>query len=147
IGIGVNTAVFSWLEAVVLQPIPGVRNSASFELIEPVSETGSYPGVSWPEYRDLEERLRSFTSLVASRMVPLNIGEPGRMERTYGQLVSANYFSALGIEPALGRFLARDEVASPGSAPVAVVSYGFWQTRLGGSRAALGQMVRVNGRE
>src|SRR5688572_2094085 len=65
VGIGVNTAVFSWLQAVVLQPIPGVRDASAFQLVEPVSETGSYTGVSWLEYRDLRERLRSFRELVA----------------------------------------------------------------------------------
>src|SRR5688500_441980 len=50
VGIGVNTAVFSWLQAVVLHPIPGVRDATRFQLVEPISETGTYTGVSWREY-------------------------------------------------------------------------------------------------
>ena len=105
IGIGVNTAVFSWIQAVVLRPLPGVPDAGRFHLIEPRADTGSYPGVSWPEYGDLRERLRSLPELLAFRMAPFTLGEPGRSERIFGLLVSGNYFSALGMRPALGRFL------------------------------------------
>ncbi|HET9984123.1 MAG TPA: ADOP family duplicated permease [Longimicrobiales bacterium] len=147
VGIGVNTAIFSWIQAVVLKPIPGVVDAAGFELVEPRTETGAYPELSWLEYRDLAERLRSFRELLAFRMVPLTLGEPGRTERAYGQLVSGNYFSALGLRPALGRFFRPEEVERPGGEPVVVVSYGFWQARLGGSPGALGRTLRVNDRE
>jgi len=146
IGIGVNTAVFSWVQAMVLQPLPGVSDAAGFQLVEPRAETGSYPGVSWLEYRDLRERLRSFRDLLAFRMVPLNVGEAGRSERTYGLLVSGNYFSALGLRPALGRFLRPDEVERSGSEPVMVISHAYWQTRLGGAANVVGTIVRVNDR-
>src|SRR5262245_8383042 len=52
IGIGVNTAVFSWIQAVVLQPLPGVGSPSAFYLVEARAETGSYPGSSWLEYKD-----------------------------------------------------------------------------------------------
>jgi len=146
IGIGGNTAVFSWIQAMVLQPIPGVTDAASFQLVEPRAETGSYPGVSWLEYRDLRERLRSFPDLLAFRAVPLNIGEASRSERTYGLFVSGNYFSALGLRPALGRFLRPDEVERAGSEPVVVISHAYWQSRLGGAANVLGTIVRVNDR-
>jgi predicted permease len=146
IGIGVNTAVFSWLQAVVLRPLPGVADARAFQLIEPRQDTGSYPGVSWPEYRDLRDRVRAFPSLVAFRMAPLNVGETGRAQRTFGLLVSGNYFTALGLTPALGRFLRADEVARPGGDPVVVVSHDFWRTRMAGAPAAVGQTLRVNDR-
>src|SRR5688572_386881 len=53
IGIGVNTAIFSWIQGLVFKPIPGVRDAASFHLVEPRNENGSYTNASWPEYRDL----------------------------------------------------------------------------------------------
>jgi putative ABC transport system permease protein len=145
VGIGMNTVVFSWIQARVLQPLPGVPAGGSFQLVETRTETGMYPGTSWLEYRDLRERLRSFREVLAFRMVPLYLGEPGRVERLYGLLVSDNYFSALGLRPALGRFLRAEEAAEIGGAPVAVISYGLWQSRFGGSASALGQNLRVNG--
>jgi predicted permease len=144
IGIGVNTAVFSWVQAVVLRPLPGVADAARFHLIEPRADTGSYPGVSWPEYRDLKERLAIFPELIAHRMAPFTLGDPGRSVRIYGMLVSGNYFSALGMRPALGRFFRPDDAMRPGGEPVAVVSHDFWQTRLGGAADVVGRTLRVN---
>ena len=114
VGIGVNVVIFSWIQAVVFQPIPGVAGAASFNLVEPRTETGMNPGTSWLEYRDLRERLHTFRDLLAFRMTALYVGEPGQVERAYGLLVSGNYFSALGLRPAFGRFFRPDEVAQPG---------------------------------
>ena len=145
VGIGVNTAVFSWIQAVVLRPLPGVPDAGSFYLVEPRADTGSYPGVSWLEYQDLRHRLGSFDDLLP-QAVPFAVGETGHVERFFSLLVSANYFSALGVRPALGRFFRPDEVTRPGSEPVLVISHEFWQTRFGGAATALGQTVRVNDR-
>jgi predicted permease len=145
VGIGVNTAVFSWIQAVVLRPLPGVANAASFLLVEPRSETGSYPGVSWLEYRDLKEALGAFEEPLVFRMASLSLGEASRSERVYGLLVSDNYFSSLGLRPALGRFPAASEVA--GEEPGVVISNTLWQARFGGAASALGQTLHVNDRD
>jgi predicted permease len=144
IGIGVNAAIFSWIQGLVFKPLPGVRDAASFQLIEPRSDIGSNVGTSWPEYRDLHERLTSFRDILAYKMVPLTIGVPPNTFRAYGQLVSGNYFPALGLEPALGRFPTPDEVSRPGSEPVVVISNGFWKTRLAGAPDVVGRRIRVN---
>src|SRR4026209_2264954 len=105
IGIGVHTTGFSWIRAVMLKPIPGVDDSGSFYHIDPKSDTGTYPGMSWAEYQDLKPRLQSIEELVVTRMAPLNVGASGRTERTYAQLVSGNLFSALRLQPVAGRFI------------------------------------------
>ena len=145
VGIGANTIVFSWIQAVVLNPIAGVRHAAAFQLIEPKSDAGMYLGSSWAEYRDLRERLRAIDGLIAFRMIPLYVGERGRVERASALLVSDNYFASLGLTPVLGRFLRADEVEQPGAAPVVVISHDYWQTRFAGAPGALGQVMRVNG--
>jgi predicted permease len=144
VGIGVNTVVFSWIQTFVFKPLPGVSRGGSFHLVEARAEAGSFAGISWPEYRDLRTSLRSFEGLIASRMMPLNLGAAPRTERTYALMVSGNYFTALGMTPALGRFLREDEVSRPGGEPVVVVSHDFWQTRLAGDASALGRTIRVN---
>src|SRR5262245_9560271 len=146
VGIGVNTAVFSWVQSVVLRPLPGVADSGSLILVEPRAETGSYPGVSWREYGDLRERLHSFSDLIANRIVQFSVGERGRVERAFAQLVSGNYFTALGLRPALGRFIRAAEVASPGGAPVAVISYDYWRSHFNRDPAVIGREIRVNDR-
>jgi len=145
VGIAANTVVFSWIQAVVFSPIPGVRNASAFHLVEPRTEAGMYPGSSWLEYKDLREGLRSLEGVLAFRMVPLYVGERGQVERASGLLVSDNYFGSLGLTPAAGRFLREDEVTTPGAAPVVVISYDYWQTRFQGSAAAIGRSIRVNG--
>jgi predicted permease len=145
VGIGVNTVVFSWMQSVRFRPIPGVRHAADFHFVEPRTDTGIYPAASWLEYRDLAERLGAFESLIAFRMVPLYVGESGRVERGNGLLVSGNYFTALGLKPAVGRFLLQDEAATPGAAPIVVISHEYWQARFAGDPAVVGKSIRLNG--
>jgi predicted permease len=147
LGIGVNTVVFSWIQTFVLRPMPGVEDASRFHLIEPHTDAGLRPGVSWPEYVDLRDRLQSFEGLVSFRMVPLNVGDIGRTERHYGLLVSGNYFSSLGLRPAMGRFLGLDETTTPGGSPVAVISQDYWRSRMGGAPDAIGRTIRINGSE
>lgn len=144
VGIGVNTTIFTWIQAVIFEPLPGVPHGSSFQHVEIRSDTGSYPGMSWLEYGDVRERSGSFRDLLAFRMVPFYVGEAGRTERVYGQLVSGNFFSTLGLTPALGRFIQPEEVSRPGGEPVVVISYEFWQTHFQSAANMLGQTVRVN---
>jgi predicted permease len=144
IGIGVNTTIFSWIQLILFQPMPAVSGASNFLLVEPQSETGGYPGASWLEYRALQAQVPSLRDIVASEMVPFNVGEKAQTERTFGQFVSGNYFSALGLQPAIGRFIQPEEAERPGTEPVLVISYDYWQTKFGGAPGAVGQKVRVN---
>src|SRR5687768_9870511 len=101
LGIGVNTVVFSWIQSRMIDPIPGVVDGASVQLVEPNSVGGHYPGASWLEFRDMRESLNSFADLFAARIVPLYVGEAGSVERHFGVLVSDNYFAAVGLQPAI----------------------------------------------
>src|SRR5712664_2319111 len=147
IGIGANTTIFSWIQMILFEPMPAVSGAANFLLAEPRTETGGYPGASWLEYRDLQTQVPALRDIVASQMVPFNVGEPGQTERTHGQLVSGNYFSALGLKPAIGRFIRPEEAERPGTEPVVVISYDYWQTRFRGAPEAVGQRLRVNDSE
>ena len=144
LGIGVNTVVFSWIQARILDPIPGVAGGAQVRLIEPRSEGGGYPGSSWPEFVDTRDALRSFDTLFAARMVPLYVGEPGNVERHFGLLVSGNYFSALGLQPVVGQFFREGDTAAD-AVPVAVISHRLWLTHFQGSPDVLSRTIRING--
>jgi predicted permease len=147
IGIGVNTTILSWIETILLKPVPGVSGASNFLLVEPRAETGGYVGASWLEYRDLQMQVPALRDVVASQMVPFNVGETGQTERTHGQLVSGNYFSALGLKPAIGKFIRPEEAERPGTEPVVVISYDYWQTRFRGATEVVGQELRVNDRD
>src|SRR5258708_25331841 len=84
VGIGVNTAVFSWMQAVVFRPLPGVAGASTFRQIEPRADTRSDPRVSWREYPDLRQRLPSMPDLIAFRMVPFNFGARAPAQRAFG---------------------------------------------------------------
>ena len=144
-GIGVNASVFSWIQARLLRPLPGVNGSMNLLLVEPVNDSGLYVGTSWLEYKDLRERTPSLPNLIAARMVPLYVGEPGSTERAFGVLASDNYFSALGVKPVLGRTFVSDDLRAEGGEPVAVISHGLWQSMFLGDPKAIGKPIRVNG--
>jgi predicted permease len=147
IGIGVNTTILSWIELILIEPLPGVSGASDFLLVEPHTETGGYPGASWLEYRGLQTQLPALRDVVASEMMPFNVGEKGRTERTHGQLVSGNFFFALGLTPVAGRFIRPEESERTGTEPVVVISYDYWRTRFGGAAEAVGKKLRVNERD
>jgi predicted permease len=147
VGIGVNIAVFSWIQAVALRPLPGVADAASFQVVEVVTGEGRTAASSWLEYRDLQSSVRSFDALLAYRMVPIAIGEGDVSTRAYGMLVSGNYFSALGLRPAAGRFLSPDEAPGARAEPVAIISWDLWQSRFDGAASVIGQRMLINDRQ
>ncbi len=143
-GIGVNATVFSWIQTIVFNPLPGVTGGRSFYFVEAVTETGGYPSSSWREYGDLHERLRSFTELTASTMAPLYVGQPGQTERAYAQMVAGNFFDVLGLRPVRGRLLQPADTARPGGDPVAVISYDYWQSHFVGADDVVQKTFRAN---
>src|SRR5690348_1528132 len=84
IGIGANTVVFSWLQMVRWNPLPGVTGAASFYTVEPRTDAGVYVGASWSDYEDLHRRLTTFAWLEAFRMTPLSIGAAPNVSRAAG---------------------------------------------------------------
>jgi predicted permease len=142
IGIGVNASVFSWIEAAVLRPIPGIEDPSAFFLVEARSDTGSYPGMSWQDYKDLRKNLRSFQDVLAFRGAPVNLGNGDRAERRYALLASDNYFSGLGLRPVIGRLFTAED--SSLEHPGIVISHGFWKAQFGADPAVLGRTLRVN---
>lgn len=144
IGIGVNTSVFSWVQARLLRPLPGVAGSATLRLIEPKNDGGLFVGSSWLEYQDLRARMKTMPDLIASRMIPTYIGDPGSVERVFGLLVSDNYFSAMGVSAALGRTFEPSDLAADGREPVVVISHGLWQSRFNSAPDVVGRTLRVN---
>ncbi len=140
-GIGVNTAIFSFLGATVYRPLPGV--SADVLTIQ-ISQRQRLSGASWLEYRDVRERLAPLADVTAQSVRSLYTESGPRTERVWAQFVSGNFFSTFGVSPALGRFYRPEEANTPGDAPVVVISHGLWQSRYQGSRDVLGQTLRLN---
>jgi len=142
VGIGANSTVLAWIRGSLFHPLPAVN--AEVVALEARTRAGLYVDSSWLEYRDLCERLPSFSGVFAQRITELNLGEPRNGERVWAELVSGNFFSALGLRPALGRFYLPEETAQPGGGSVIVVSEKFWRTRYAGAEDAIGRTLMLN---
>ncbi|MCP5116095.1 MAG: FtsX-like permease family protein, partial [bacterium] len=143
LGIGVNVTTFSFVNALLLRPLP-VSEPDRLVTVFTSYRDDPYRGTSYPDYRDLGEATDSFSGLAAYFIFPMSLRGTAAAEVVMGQLVTANYFSVVGVQPVLGRTFAAEEAQTPGDAPVAMLSYRFWQTRLGGSEDVVGQTVHLN---
>jgi predicted permease len=144
LGIGANAVVFSVLNALVLKPLK-VPQAQSLYMVQRPVEGQISPSQSWPDYRDLRDRNRTFENLVAYDIIGSVAVDTGNNPSTvWPYLVSTNYFDALGVQPYLGRFLHAGDDKGPNSAPYAVLSYAYWHSHFNGDRSAVGRVVQIN---
>ena len=145
LGIGANTAIFSLVNTVLLRPLPVPHPEQLIEVYGTLHNGADYTIQSYLNYKDYRDRNDVFSGLIAYRFAPMSVSHDGRNERVWGYLVSGNYFEVLGVRPFLGRYFASEEDKTPGSHPVAIVSYGCWQKRFASDRGIVGQALRLNG--
>ena len=148
-GIAVNSTVFSWIDGVVLHPYAGVNDMRGLALIETMTTSGEHlVATSYLDYRDYRDNLKLVSAVAIGRFTPLTVGLQGNAERAWAELVSTNYFEALGVRPVLGRsFLPEEGTERQGASPVAIISYKMWRNRYHGDGSILGKSIRLNRRE
>jgi len=142
LGIGANTAIFSLVNAILLKPVPvhePDRLASVFMLDQ--RNPGNLP-LSHLNYKDLRDHSSVFTGMAALAFTQVNWSGGAESEQVPAQVVSGNYFSLLGAEPALGRGFLAAEDETP--APVAVISHGFWERSLGGDAGIIGRTLTLN---
>jgi macrolide transport system ATP-binding/permease protein len=143
LGIGANTAIFSGVNGIFLNPAPGVARAG--ELVEVYARgPGGTIDMSSPEYRDYRDRNDVFSGLAAYQFFPSILTEGDANERIWSLLASANYFDLLGVRAVAGRLLAPAD-DDGGGQPVIVISYGLWQRRFAGRSDIAGTVVGING--
>ena len=146
LGMGVNTTIFSIVNAVLLRPLPVLQPDQLVEVY--TSDSGGYPygTSSYPDFRDFRRQSTVFSGMAAQEFTILNLDRPeGPSELIFGEAVSGNFFDLLGVEAAVGRMFAPEEDSTPGTHPVVVLGHGFWQRHFNGDPAAVGQTIKVNG--
>jgi hypothetical protein len=138
LGIGANTAIFSLINEQMLRPLP-VKDASAWQAVVLMNDRGEYADqpIPYPIYQDYREQCRSFSELVGYASIYRIV----RYEKAEGfastQLVSPNYFRALGADPILGRgFSAEDE-------PVAVLGHDYWRRRFGADPTVIGKTVTI----
>jgi predicted permease len=144
LGIGANTTIFSWINASLLNPVPGLAQPS-----EVVSLTLSKPGdnpfpFTYPDLETMRDGQQSFTGITACSFAQMSLTGKSKPERVWGMVASANYFDVLGVRPILGRGFQPAEDEKPGGAPVAVISYRFWRTHFGANPDIVGQVIEIN---
>ncbi len=155
LGIGVNAAVFTILNAIAFAPLPVkdpdrvVRvyrkelEKSSRELVSSAASAAVPSAFSYPEYTGHRDNTRAFAGLTAYAGASVTLGG-AQPEEIRGLLVTENYFSVLGAEMALGRTFAPEECQTPGGSPVVVLNHGFWQRRFGSDPSLVGKTLMLN---
>lgn len=147
LGIAANTTVFSWIDQILLRPLPGVSEGqrlAAFEVLTSGWNGGSVLA-SYSNYRAFRDDLKLISGVAAHRPTAFSVGEGEKAQRVWGELVSGNYFAVLGVKPLLGRvFLPEEYGDKPGAYPVAVISERLWRNRFRADPGIVGKTIRVN---
>ena len=146
VGIGAVTTVFSAMNALMFRPLPGVADGPRLVAIERRTADGGGEIVgSVPYIEYLRERSRALDDVAGHSKVSLTIRAGDAGAPAFGYLVTGNYFSVLGVRPAVGRFFAPDEGKAPSASPVIVLSNAFWRKWFNADSSVVGRTVAVNG--
>jgi putative ABC transport system permease protein len=143
LGIGANTAIFSVVNGVLLQPLP-YQDPASLVRLGEWSKQVPGMSIAYPNFLDWRERNHVFSGIAATQFNSFNLSGTDQPERLLGRAVSANFFDVLGVRPALGRsFVAEED--RPGASRVCIVSNGAWQRLFGSDPQLNGRTLLLNG--
>jgi predicted permease len=148
LGIGANTAIFTLIDQILLRQLP-IHDPESLVMLY---QSGSNPGTntgarmhSYPMYQDFQQKSDPLAEVICRRLVSTSVSVDNQTERVDAELVSGNYFSMLGVGPALGRvFNSQDDDQIFQGHPVVVLSYNYWTTRFAGNRQVIGKKILVN---
>ena len=146
LGIGLNTAMFSMVNALMLRPLP-VRHPEQIYTLSAGAKGGSN-GFSYPDLEDIRKQTSGLFSDMAG-VQPLGatgMSMAGKSERMWTDYVTGNFFQLSGVRPALGRFILPSEGHIAGADPVLVLAYPFWKAHLGADPNIVGKKASVNGR-
>ncbi len=145
LGIGANTAIFSLIDAVLLKRLP-VKNPEQLVLLRRANGGKTVTQFPYRTYKKFRDQNQVFSGMLAYHPLRLTVSLDGQPEPAVaGQLVSGNYYSVLGVTPALGRMILPDDDRTPGESPVCVISYNYWQRRFAGDPAVVGKTIHLSG--
>jgi len=138
LGIGINTAVFSLINAVLLRTLP-VKNPEQLVVFNRGND------FSYPMYQDLRDGNTVLSGLLCRFTIPASMSADGQTDRISAELVSGNYFQVLGVGALIGHTLTPDDARVPGAQPVVVLSNAFWRRRFGSDPGVVGKTIRLDG--
>jgi predicted permease len=145
LGIGVNSTIFSLVNAVLFRPLPVDQSEQLVNVYGHTATSDSHDTSSYPNFRDYQEQTETLSGMIAHTNFFANLSIGGSSELVIGELVSRDYFGVLGVQPAIGRAFTPDEFVAVGASPVAILSHPFWQTRFAADPEVAGKTLRLNG--
>src|SRR5262245_30453420 len=145
LGIGLNTTIFTLVNALLLAPLPGVEQPQHLVGIYSTRQGSGYYNVAYPDFDYFRQHSLSFSGMAAYWHTPFALGAGGDPVKVDGAVVSGNYFATLGLRPALGRFFLPEEDRTPGAHPVAVISHKLWRRHFNSDREVIGKTIALNG--
>lgn len=148
IGIASTATVFTWIDSLLLHPFPGANGSGDLAVLEmqiPSAPNGG-TSLSWLDYTDYRDRLKSVSGLALQRSTPFVLGDGLDSRLVWGELVSAGYFDTLGVRPLLGQAFVRD-ADTPAGYPCMVIGERLWRGYFQADPRVIGKTVRVNRRQ
>jgi len=148
LGIGANTALFSFMDRLLLRSLP-VQDPELLTLLESpgpwVGRVENAAPFSWLASKEIRDENQAFTGVLARYESQVSVTYRNGTDLAQGELVSGNYFDVLGLHPTVGRFFLPEEDKVPGTNFVAVSGHGYWQRKFGGDAAVVGQKLLING--
>src|SRR5262249_31878095 len=145
LGMAVNTTVFSVING-VLRPLPAPHPEQLTVLAMTQEGASGFQAFSYPDYLDIRKQAEGFSDIFAYKPALKGVVVDGKVDVCIVSSVTGNYFSALGIQPALGRLISPSEGQTPGADPVIVLGYSYWQKRFDGNPSVIGKQVEINDR-
>ncbi len=144
LGIGANTAIFSFVNALLLKHLPVPEPTRLVQLAEYEGNKEINSVFSFPFIAELDKRNDVFDGILGRFPVRVNLLTKGPTEPLNGEVVTGDYFRTLRVKPALGRLLAEDDISAATANPVCVISYSMWQGRFTGDPAIIGRKLLLN---
>jgi predicted permease len=145
LGIGTNATVFCWIQNILLRPLPGVEKQEELVAVTTVRGTSMGDSLSVPDLTDQAKLDATFAGVIGSVPNRSYMTEGARSDWIYGQIVTANFFNVLRVNPLLGRTFLPEEDGQPGGHPVMVISENLWKRRFAGDSAIIGRAIDING--
>ena len=148
LGIGANTAIFTLIDQIVLRKLPVAAPEQLVMLYQQGSHNGSNMGTrmhSYPLYQDLQQKAEPLAEVLCRRLMPASVSIDNQTERVEAEMVSGNYFSMLGVGPAIGRvFNSKEDDQVYQGHPVVVLSHTYWVNRFARDPTVVGRKILVN---
>ena len=146
LGIGVNSAIFSIVNAVLLRSLPVSEPGRLVNVYGGTTNSTEHSTMSFPDFEDYRAQSTTLTGAVAHTNFFANLSVEGSSELVIGEIVSDQFFQLLGVQPVLGRAFTSEEFAAPGAGTSVILSHAFWATRFASDPQVVGRTLRLNGK-